>query len=804
MKAINLLTLNYLKRNKKKSFAIILGIILGTTLIFSMSLAFCTIRKYKIEYAYKYYGKNHAIYKNLQQNDYEKLKNNPQIQEVITLYELKQIKENNYIIYIKALENNIDEYFSIVKGTYPSNQNEIIIPQELAQIKKLDINDKIDDYEIVGIYDIDRVGLEPRYEHLHSNGFSYAEYSIITKSKPKEINKVDYITKYKSIINIYNKIYKTADELNLKYSVSNERIYENVKINDALLNAMYQYSNNKNQFGIYLMFIALLTIISTFCALTIRNAFLISLSERKQYFGVLRSIGTSKKQIIQMIFLEIIILSLIAIPIGIILSFSMTSIIINLVNKILKEIIESPYKISFYLPFNIISLIFIVATIIISGLKPAKEASMVSPIKLVKENNILKTQENYPKIKKYFGYEGELAYKNIKRNNSKFKVTTESLTISMILFIVLATFCKIGILQMEDYTTESDITINLLESKNQKEILETIENMPYIDKINVTKISYLNTRMNEESLTKEALNKYQDRLNNMTIKIIGLDDSSYAKYAKKLGIKNETILYNIQTITKEEKEYKIAKYNNLEELSLCNEKECYYTFKNIKLVNKTYDKTMYETAIILPLSEYETIYKNYILKNQQMSMGNDYYINIDSKNFMQLDSKIQDIRDENEETLYYTNNAINEYKERKQLFAYKLVLYSFVTFTIIISLTNIINTLNTNLSLRETEFAILRSIGLSKKGLNKMLKLEILFLCLKTIYSGTIISTIFVIAQILFSKLITNSEKILPFPVDIYIYALLGLILIIELISLYAQNKIKNKNIIDSIRKKAI
>ena len=125
-----------------------------------------------------------------------------------------------------------------------------------------------------------------------------------------------------------------------------------------------------------------------------------------------------------------------------------------------------------------------------------------------------------------------------------------------------------------------------------------------------------------------------------------------------------------------------------------------------------------------------------------------------------------------------------------------------MTFIVIISLTSIINTINTNLLLRETEFAVLRSIGLSKKGLNKMLLFESIFLCIKTLVLGIPSSTLFVGMLMYLSNIMT--KDLFEFPMSSYLIAFMGIIIILFLMNVFSNNKIKNNNIIDSIRKKSI
>ena len=145
---------------------------------------------------------------------------------------------------------------------------------------------------------------------------------------------------------------------------------------------------------------------------------------------------------------------------------------------------------------------------------------------------------------------------------------------------------------------------------------------------------------------------------------------------------------------------------------------------------------------------------------------------------------------------------MENHEENVTISTISLVINIVMTFIVIISLTSIINTINTNLLLRETEFSVLRSIGLSKKGLNKMLLFESIFLCIKTMLLGIPSATFFVGLLMYFSFILT--KDLLEFPVSAYLIAFIGIIIVIFIMNSFSNNKIKNNNIIDSIRKKSI
>ena len=821
MKIINKLSLRYLKENKRKVIVIILNIILSTMLLFAVSLGASTIRGHNVNSDINVYGSHHVIFKDLDSQVYNNLINDKKIKNVITIQKVNQltndqIDENittNFTLNIFAFNKNIEEYVMLESGEYPQNNNEIIISTYLSNKLNYQINDTIQNFKIVGIYNNVKQSLE------------IDSYSVITKDNLKNNLKSDYLVTFKNSISIYKDIYKKSDELGLKYTLNHNdnRVYDKVLENVSLLQSLGQYPNIKTQIGMYSMLFVILLVISMFCIMTIKNAFEISLSERKKYFGILRSIGASKKQIFKMVLFETFLLSLISIPIGLVLGYGFTNIIIHIVNNMIKDINPIDYKIIIYPIYLIIAFAFIVITIIWSSIKPAKRSSSISPIEIIKENkvySIMKSKEKYHVVKKFFGIEGELAYKTIKRNNSKFSVTVNSLIVSIIMFITLSAFVNfLYNNNMSSSNSEYDIVIQLGNLHQKYEVLEKINNIEEIDYINIRKTLNLYFKKDDSVLTDIAKNVSIDKMY-PSIKILGMGNTEYNNLKKRIGLKEDkTILYNYGIYFENDKETTTKWFNNnLDKIEICNindnnqnsiltEKDCYYTYDNLYILNKKiFDADYYTPTIILSIEEYDNFIETYI-----KSYGNSFdyqnathtIININSDKYVKMDEKLNEIFNEYENIEFnYFNHLLDNHEEYTRVSTIRFVINSAMIFIVIISLTSIINTLNTNLLLRETEFSMLRSIGLSKKGLNKMLSFESIFLGIKAIVYGLPSATFFVGLLMYFSFLM--SAEGFEFPTKAYIISFIAVFITVFIMTRFSIKKVKKQNIIDSVRRNSI
>ena len=316
MNIINKLSLIYLKNNKRKVIVIVLNIILSTMLLFTVSLGASILRGYNVKDSIKYVGDHHVIYKDLNFNLYENLVNDKKINDVITIQE-NTITYDENLYNLITFSKDIDEYVTLELGRYPENNNEIIISNK----NDYKVNDMISGFKVVGIYsEVKRT-------------LNLDDFSLITKDDIKNNLTTHYLVTFKNSIRLYSEIYRKADEFGLKYILDHtgDKVYENVDENGWLLQSLGHYPKIKTQIGMYSMFFVILLAISMFSAMTIRNAFEISLSERKKYFGTLRSIGASKKQIIKIILFETLLLSIVSIPIGLLFGFGFISLIVNIV-----------------------------------------------------------------------------------------------------------------------------------------------------------------------------------------------------------------------------------------------------------------------------------------------------------------------------------------------------------------------------------------------------------------------------------------------------------------------------------------
>ena len=175
--------------------------------------------------------------------------------------------------------------------------------------------------------------------------------------------------------------------------------------------------------GVVVLIVSIIIIISSvFC---IKNSFDISIVEKTKQYGMVRSIGATKKQIKHNVLYEAFILGIIGIPLGVLLGLFAALLLCLICTYLLKDFSLEGFKIPFII--NTIALVFSILlgilTIYLSAIKSAIKASNISPIDSIRNSaNIkIKKQYNSKLIDKLFGIGGVISYKNIKRNKKKYR-----------------------------------------------------------------------------------------------------------------------------------------------------------------------------------------------------------------------------------------------------------------------------------------------------------------------------------------------------------------------------------------------
>lgn len=848
MNILNKLTIKNLKLNKKRSLGTIIGIILSVALICAVSNMVSSFRETLIQNAINESGYWHIRLYNVSNDKLKRLKLNKDIDNIYTISEdgyakLDTIK-NEYKPYLKFYGMNKETFnnleFKLIKGRFPKNDNEIIISEHLNKNGKANL--KIDDEITVNVGD--RVTLEDDYVLNDSNPFDKGN-EIIKNPNAKKYRVVGIIKRpdvsfEPTSAPAYTTITTSTNEDNFSVFISlknprdknsfvellGARNYDEV-VNMGINNPRYDYTLNNellrwealkfsdSTFSMLLsiaevvIFIIIFT--SVFC---IRNSFAISTTEKMRMYGMLSSIGATKKQIKKSVLTEGFILGLIAIPIGIICGIIAVFVLLKIVNLLLGEYLFNNidgmvFKVSFIA--IIISIILGFVTIYFSAISSAKKASKVSPIDNLRNTNDIKISSKKLKtpklIKNVFKTGGVLAYKNLKRSKKKYRTTVVSLTVSIFVFISMFTFINEGFKQSGNYYQNYDYNYRITFNNNSS--MDEINEIRNLDSVNASYlVYYVKPSILIDDISKinpkEPLECEYDK-NDKCIKkyarlnIILLDDSTFKSYVKKVKgnydyLKDKGILTDMYRFydNKSKKEYE----------------DRIYTYKSgdtidSKLLNG--DNISIDIGLVSNIMPYgfENVYSNggYIVLNNKYFNNIDYYgsdLMINSLNTEQLTNDILNI---DSELNYYDMEDMAK-AEKSIVIVISIFLYGFICVITLIGVTNIFNTITSNMELRQKEFAMLKSVGMTKKEFNHMINLETLFYSSKSLIYGSILGIIgsYFVHRAFAGKI--DTQFVLPYKA--ILICILFVFIVVYMIMKYSINKINKQNMIETIRKENI
>lgn len=848
MNILNKLTIKSLVLNKKRTMVTIIGIILSCALICGVATLAVSFKQAFINRAKITDGNYHVIFKSVPKNEQKYIANNIGVKKYMLTQDIGYAKlegsknEDKPYVFLKEFDDNAlnNMGLNLVSGRFPKNSNEIVISEhiitnggvnlkigdkitldiskrlsngyELNQDSPYNINENVNEYlEKLYTKEYTIVGVIQR---LSSESYVAPGYTIISHldTVGEKSNIAVLLKNVKDVYNFKKSIVGSDDDtLKYQYKYNNELLkFEGVSQNDNINATLYTVSS---------IVIAIIIISSVF---VIRNSISISITERIKQYGILSSIGATSKQIKKNVLYEGFLLSIVAIPIGIGVGIGAIGIVLSIVNNILKDYLGN-LKLALYVsPVSItIAILISLFTIFISIIIPAIKASKISPIEAIRETNDVKIESKKLKVSKLFskifGIEGEIALKNFKRSKKKYRTTILSIFISVVLFITLDSFAEYTFKESKLYYDKINYNITVsdrIHEKN-KDKLNYYDKVSKLENINQYSIEkQISAVVNNNDVTEKAKLLYNSiyagtdtysEKTALSINVVAVGQKQYSEYISKLGGKiedyeNKGILINknISSVKGKKYEYNFLNVNEKDKLKLLIYDSNLKKDRNIEIeIAKITDiapmeihtSDITETAYLIVSDKY--------IENLDYSVGSMY---IDSSNPDKLEEDIKQIDSTMKNSVYNMEDAKRE--ENATSLAISIFLYGFIIIISLIGITNIFNTITTNIALRKNEFAVLRSIGMTDKEFTKMINFESLFYGIKSLLYGLPVGIIF--SYMIYKGYSNMLSTTYMLPYKAIIISIVFVFLIITWTMHYSIKKIKRQNIIDTIRNENI
>ena len=856
------LTLRYLKQNKRRTLVTIIGIILATALICGIGNICTSFMDYQMRDQIKTSGSFYATFTDIDKEKASVITKSSGVSEYGYKKNLGSViwdKKNSTSLDINVFDKNTINSFQITlkKGSYPKNESELIVTQDLLNKWNKKIGDKITlnlgelIYDDMGMISKLKNSQKTTFKIVgtldkapyNSKLFAITGFDINTVNKNEKFD-VSICTKNPK--DIYNTAISIGKNIGLvkednpkdesyNYNEQANLYFKDIEYNEGLLRLLgaSSYSNINITLLLIVGLVASLVIIATIA--TIYNSFSIAISERKKQFGILNSIGATKSQIMKLVFLEGFLVSIVGIPIGLLSGTVAIDIVFKVIKTFFKTSMfgELDLRVVFSPIVLIVSTLVILLTIFISALIPAINAAKISPLEAIKNSSNLKVGKikSSKLVKKIFKTEGELAYKNLRRNKGKFRITLFSLVISIVIFISFNGFVDMFVEanQINYGSITNDLTLYENNLLTKEEVQKTIDELKKINGLKDVAIDKgynlnLNVHVDEKNINKDLRESLKQS------DYVDMDNSTYNFINSRLYTPGDFSISNIKLsegkfdrkTAKAENGVILVRYSYQESLAkkgkvvLSNYKvgdtlNCTITSydsdgkeseKEVKLKilaitdeiltgNNQYPETSFGVVA------YDDLIPSLGIKDDESS-SNSYYVATNQEKSTR--DEVKKVAEENNLSVI---DSIDEAQKLEQTMnVMKIFVYGFIVVISLVSVTNIINTISTNINLRKREFAIIKSIGVTPQGFKKMIYMEsILYGILSLLYGIPIGICMNVLMNKILEGVITVQTLI---PYKAILICVVAIFIITFIASYIPLKKISKENIIDNIRQESI
>ncbi|MEK4144702.1 FtsX-like permease family protein [Paenibacillus odorifer] len=834
-KTIATLAKKSLKANRARNFTIICAIVLTTLLITTVFTLALSINKSMQRAQMQTTGSDyHGSFKYLNPAELEKLKNQPSIKEYGVFLKVGDIStslfKNNRVEVLRIDENYAKHGFiNFIAGGLPSQENEIVLntwaldllgtKHELGQTVKLDIDigEKVisQDFKLSGYYETDQnlamSGLAFVSEAFTQKNISHIDPDI-SEATGSYVNTAGLGVMFNNSYNIEKKVQKILTDTGLDVPYGVNPAYTSVSLSDNLMNII-PYA-----------VVILITMLSGY--LLIYNIFFISVVRDVKFYGLLKTIGTTPRQLKKIISIQARSLYLVALPFGLGLGYLLGLLILPMTSSFLNGSTDNVYSASPWIFIGAAAFSFM--TVWIAASKPGRMASRTSPVEAVKFAGVSSGGRRNAKKSKHGAKLHNMAFSNLFRSKKKLILMLSSLSLSIILFSTI--FTVISSLDVNKYLT-SFISGDFLV---QNEVLVSItgprDGDPY--KLSEDFANNLSKIDGVESVDK-VYHRYvpspvDDAVRAILEPMAAADPHPYLlSTLDKRGVIYNNLygldpgwfdLVDKDIIEGEFNRQKFAsgKYAVIAEAMFIEEDSyrAYYHPGDTVTFEKS-GKSYEVMAVVKNDAVYAATTKSFSLLGynvflpaselqKEMPQGTDP-ANIVSAT-LHVDPAKMDLVEQAAKALTDSTNELSlksreDYKDELGGFIriFQTVGYGLSLVIALIGVLNYINTVLTGVVSRRNEFAMLESIGMTKKQLKRMLILEGLYTVLLTVL---ITSTLGVLLTYNLSKSITENMAFMVFQMSWLPFILTVPILLIlaYTVTLRAYKTLSQASIVERLR----
>lgn len=861
MNVLNKAVIQTLKKNRIRTIVTIIGIMLSTALI-------CAVTSSAVSFID--FGKKSVLYMNGDwhasadgdKNTLEIIRNSPEVEEYSISY---PVKTANYHRADKDIDERwliipvTDNYYDmlsirLINGRYPQNSRELVLGDSFLRLRpELSIGSEVT--LSLGEYKSKDEEQQPEFEAQEERTYTIVgvsdetsrEYAAVFCAYDPEDN-VSY--KYAGRSTVFFRMNDPADTYDF---IGDNHFYG--QVNDELL-MFYGVSLDSNLLVFIMTVILIIVCLIALGAISlIDNAFSISISERTKQFGLLSSIGATKKQLRRMVFFEALVISIIAIPLGIALGLSGIGITFKLLGGRFGSLMDVPFAITLKVSPSAIAGAVIVSLVIVllSAWAPAARATKMSAVEAIRQNNDVQNSKKLrrtPKITaKLFGLPGVLATKHFRCNKKRCRTTIFSLFLSIVLFISASAFTMYLVEAANQEYRDGGCDILFTCNKESDsgrtpdELYAAVKNTDGVtDAAYAFCISHGIT-YDSQDLTEEALSRYGTDGSGKTIietLIVCLNDEEYRELLREYDLSESEYLNKNAPLAIACDESDLWDGLNDKYISMdvfkTDKAEGYASYisqndegangidlgdGNVRYRNKdSYtDLPLTEVEVKVPVKIGTTISEPpyYAYGDDTVPLVLIYpastasellpeYSRFNMLSYFVMTSDHRTASDALEELLISSGNKYYDFIDKAAeveavnniVLIVKVFSFGFIIMISLIAAANVFNTITTNVNLRRREFAMLRSVGMSAREINRMMNFECLMYGAKALMYGLPVS--FGVTYLIYLAERGAFSIVYHIPWWAVAASVLSVFVVVFAAMLYSMSKIKKDNPIDALK----
>jgi putative ABC transport system permease protein len=860
MNIMNKLTLRHLKENKRRTLVTIVGVIISVAMVTAVATLFISFLDLMKRQTIADAGEWHVQYVDVNKEQIEAIEKDNATKELIIASNRGYAKlegsqnKNKPYLFIKEFNKNGLENFPIkvANGRMPNANNEIAISEEILANAKVNFQigeqitmdigerylsiendalgqndslqqnqgeihetlklEKSETFTVVGM--IERPSWEPSWSPGYTV-ISYVDQNSLANGERVDVSVI--------LKKVNGSLYQHAEK------IAKQNHIKKVNYHDELLRYYGVTDNDNLRTTLYSLAAIIMSVIIIGSVALIYNAFAISVSERTRHLGMLSSVGATKRQKRNSVFFEGTIIGAISIPIGIIAGMVGIGATFWFINTYLEGVLGSSEQLMVVVtPLSLlVSCLISIVTIFISTYLPARRASKVSAIDAIRQTQDVKLSGKAVKtsrlVRKIFGIEAEIGLKNMKRNKKRYRATVFSLVISIILFLSVSYFTTNLEKSLELSQENINYDISIYSPNAGDEEINKFTSVKYVTKSIIVHRLQLNSWIDESMMAKGLVDNVKNDKSILKdgkypyyIVLYGLDDKNFEAYAKQVGADLESLQNpnDPTAIVIDQISYQDYESGKFVETKAINTQPG--QFIDLFTLNNDNGEEQFLNKVKIgaltnqvPMGSYnphlggldiivsETTLNSLINEKIQNEVQAEIYLTTSDP------MKTQEELEKLELSNTHIYNVYQSKHQNEQIIMFMSIFtYGFIVLITLISVANIFNTISTSISLRKREFAMLKSVGMTPKGFNKMINYESIFYGINSLLFGLPLSI--GVMGLIYWGLGNTFEYGFTLPWMSILYVIAAIFIIVGSAMIYSISKVKKDNIIDALKQESI